>query len=91
MANELELETVNFYMLDDILSYFTEEFAADFYDNFLTDVSWGDAVMTLVDGGRIAELLASCWDEGNYGTEEEKEALFDQLSDLEGELVALRG
>ena len=91
MANELELVTVDFYMLDDILTLFTEEFAADFYDNFLTDVSWGDAVMTLVDGARIIELLSSCWDEGTYGTEEEKEALFDQLSDIDGELVALRG
>lgn len=91
MANELELETVNFYVMDDILTLFTEEFAADFYDNFLTDVSWGDAVLTLVDGARVVELLSSCWDEGNYGTEEEKEALFDQLSDIDGELVALQG
>ena len=91
MANELELETVDFYMLDDILTLFTDEFATDFYDNFLTDVSWGDAVMTLVDGARIVEGLSSCWDEGNYGTEEEKEALFDQLGDIDGELVALRG
>lgn len=91
MANELELETVDFYVMDDILALFTEEFSADFYDNFLTDVSWGDAVLTLVDGARVVELLSSCWDEGNYGTEEEKEALFDQLSDIDGELVALRG
>ena len=91
MANELELETVDFYVMDDILALFAEEFAADFYDNFLTDVSWGDAVLTLVDGARIVELLSSCWDEGNYGTEEEKEALFDQLSDIDGELVALQG
>ena len=84
-------EGVEFYVMDDILSYFPEGFADDFYDNFLTDVSWGDAYLTLVDANQIMDKLHACWDEGNYGTQEENDDVFEYIGDLDGELVALQG
>jgi hypothetical protein len=76
----MALETVNLevFAAYDILALFPEGFEESFWDGgFLDDVSYGDAIYTVISGPSFVAALKACWDDGDWATDAMWDRLFD--------------
>lgn len=84
--------SITVYKWTDLLSVFPNNFASHAQDWLSTsgDVTFGDAIYTVIEGDRALEILHNAWNDWPEASEHVLDC-YEQLPHLSGELVAING